>query len=63
MNDRVVVILRIVGIISMVIGILIGYFAATTSPALYPPLLASYLIVAAVLAGAGFLTLISRFVE
>jgi hypothetical protein len=63
MNDRAAVILRIVGLLALAVGLLLGYFALTASPSLYPPVLASYLIVASILGGAGFLTLISKYEE
>ncbi|HVP22370.1 MAG TPA: hypothetical protein VMS77_00500 [Conexivisphaerales archaeon] len=63
MADRAAVILRILGAASLAMGLLLAYNAMTTSPALYPPLLASYVIAAAVMGGAGFLTLISKYEE
>jgi hypothetical protein len=63
MNDRVAVVLRITGLMSLGVGLLIGYFAMTASPSLYPPIQASYLIIATILAGAGFLAFISKYTE
>ena len=61
MTDRATVILRLVGLITLALGFMVGYFALTSSPGLYPPLQASYLIIAAIMGGAGFLAAISKY--
>ncbi len=63
MADRASVILRLVGAAALLMGFLIGFYALTTDPALYPPLQASYVIIAAVMGGAGLLALISKYEE
>ncbi len=63
MADRAAVILRILGAVALFMGLLLGFYALNTSPALYPPLQASYVIVAAVMGGAGLLTVISKYEE
>jgi hypothetical protein len=63
MADRAEVILRLLGAAALVMGLLLAYFALTTSPSLYPPLQASFVIAAAVMGGAGFLALISKYEE
>jgi hypothetical protein len=63
MADRAAVILRLLGAAALFMGLLLAYNALTTSPSLYPPLQASYVIVAAVMGGAGFLALISKYEE
>jgi hypothetical protein len=63
MIDRAAVILRLLGAAALLMGFLVAFYALTTSPALYPPLQASYAIVGVVMGGAGFLALISKYEE
>jgi hypothetical protein len=63
MMDRAAVILRLLGATAFAMGFALVFFAMTTSPALYPPLQASYAIAGAVMGGAGLLTLVSKYEE
>ncbi|MDG6934436.1 MAG: hypothetical protein JRN68_07030 [Nitrososphaerota archaeon] len=61
MADNVAILLRITGGITLIIGLLLIAFAATTSPSLYPPIEFSYILIGAFLGASGLVALISKY--
>jgi len=57
-RSRVNVLLKTLGLIFLVLGILTAYFTATTT--LHPPVAATFYLISALLAASGLITLIAR---
>jgi len=57
-RSRVNVLLKTLGLIFLIIGLLTAYLTATTP--LYPPVAVTFYLISALLAAAGLITLIAR---
>ena len=57
-RSRVNVLLKTLGLIFLVLGLLTAYFTATTP--LYPPVATTFYLISALLAASGLITLIAR---
>jgi len=57
-RSRVNVLLKTLGLIFLVLGLLTAYLTATTP--LYPPVAATFYLISALLAASGLITLIAR---
>ncbi|MDG6928785.1 MAG: hypothetical protein JRN29_01890 [Nitrososphaerota archaeon] len=61
MADMVSRLLRLVGLVTLLSGALIAFFAITASPPLYPPIETSYVLIGVLLGLAGFVTVVSKY--
>ncbi|MEM0287870.1 MAG: hypothetical protein QXG05_06875 [Nitrososphaerota archaeon] len=61
MADRMSMLLRLVGLATLISGLLIAYFAITSNPPLYPPIETSYMLIAVLLSVAGAITVIAKY--
>jgi len=61
MADRVSGLLRFIGLIALIFGLLLIYFALSVNPPLYPPIETSYVIIGALMSVAGLVALISKY--
>ncbi|MEM0117353.1 MAG: hypothetical protein QXX17_04385 [Conexivisphaerales archaeon] len=61
MADRVAGLLRFIGLLALIFGLLLAYYAITVSPPLYPPIETSYVIIGALMSVAGLIALISKY--
>ena len=57
-RSRVNVLLKMLGLIFLIIGLLTAYLTATTP--LHPPVAATFYLISALLASSGLITLIAR---
>lgn len=57
-RSRVNVLLKVLGLIFLILGLLTAYLTATTP--LYPPVAATFYLISALLAAAGLVTLVAR---
>jgi len=61
MADRVAGLLRFAGLITLIFGLLLAYYAATVNPPLIPPVETSYILIGVLLSVAGIVALISKY--
>ena len=57
-RSRVNVLLKTLGLVFLILGLLTAYFTATTP--LYPPVAVTFYLISALLAASGLITLIAR---